>query len=361
MDNCPYKDLPDEAWWRDSVANLPAHLIHPLADTPFRISASDTIATAGSCFAQHIARRLPELGLTYFVSEAGPTRLTDEERSQRQYGTFSARYGNIYTTRQFLQLLRRAYGEFSPVESAWQNDRGGYHDPFRPSVEPSGFSSVKELEWDRTHHLAAVREVVEQSDIFIFTLGLTEAWRDRRDGAVFPVCPGCGYGNFDPGKFEFVNFSVRDVNDDLDAIRALFRARNQNAKIILTVSPVPLLATMSGVHVLAATTYSKSVLRVAAQEASSAYDNCVYFPSYEIITGPQARGLYYRDDLREVTTHGVDQVMSSFRRAFCLAGDTVGDYAPASSANKPDNSQVKLSGGQLVCDEEELSRRYRSA
>ena len=32
------------------------------------------------------------------------------------YGIYSARFGNIYTARQLLQLIQRAYGEFVPVE-----------------------------------------------------------------------------------------------------------------------------------------------------------------------------------------------------------------------------------------------------
>ena len=40
----------------------------------------------------------------------------------------------------------------------------------------------------------------EQSEIFIFTLGLTEAWRSKKDGAVFPLAPGVSAGSFDPAE-----------------------------------------------------------------------------------------------------------------------------------------------------------------
>src|SRR3546814_18373073 len=42
------------------------------------------------------------------------------------------------------------------------------------------------------------------------------------------------------------------------------KAINPRVKVVLTVSPVPLIATYEPAHVLCATTYSKSVLRVAA-------------------------------------------------------------------------------------------------
>lgn len=174
MDTCPYKGLPDRAWWRQSVGDLPSYKVDPVAGMPFRIAPSDRVATAGSCFAQHIAKRLPDLGLTYFVTEPGPVRLSDRERAERQYGTFSARYGNIYTTRQFLQTLQRAFGEFTPLTDHWVCEDGRILDPFRPSIEPRGYSGLDELRWDRERHFAAVRDLVRRSDIFVFTMGLTE-------------------------------------------------------------------------------------------------------------------------------------------------------------------------------------------
>jgi len=92
------------------------------------------------------------------------------------------------------------------------------------------------------------------------------------------------------------------------------RAVNPRAKLILTVSPVPLAASASGNHVLPATIYSKSALRAAAQEAAEDLENVFYFPSYEIITGPQARGRFFAEDLREVTEKGVEHVMRVFLR-----------------------------------------------
>ena len=63
---------------------------------------------------------------------------------------------------------------------------------------------------------------------------------------------------------------------------------------------------------LVATSYSKAVLRVACEIVSSARDNVAYFPSYEIVTGPFARGSYFAEDLRSVTEEGVSHVMRMF-------------------------------------------------
>jgi hypothetical protein len=46
----------------------------------------------------------------------------------------------------------------------------------------------------------------EKLDVFTFTLGLTEAWRNRNDGAVFPLPPGVSGGEMNDQRYEFINF-----------------------------------------------------------------------------------------------------------------------------------------------------------
>jgi hypothetical protein len=151
-------------------------------------------------------------------------------------------------------------------------------------------------------------------DVFIFTLGLTEAWRSKHDGAVFPLAPGVTAGEWDPKLYEFVNFRVDEVVADLTLFLRTLKEVNGTARVILTVSPVPLIATYEQTHVLAATTYSKSVLRVAAEEIVRGHSNVSYFPSFEIITGNFNRGSYYADDLRSITSDGVNHVMRLFTK-----------------------------------------------
>ena len=309
----PYKTLPPKAFWRRSVAECPASEVDPVGVFDARIDADTKVATAGSCFAQHIARYLKDSGYCYYVVEGGHPILPPKTRANQNYGLFSCRYGNIYTARQLVQLFERAYGRFVPAEDVWQKGPEEFIDPFRPTTQPGGYVSREELLADRAQHLAAVRQMFETLDVFVFTLGLTECWRSTDDGAVFPVCPGVEAGRFDPAKYEFYNQPVEDVIADLAAFRDALHAVNPKAQIILTVSPVPLVATAEeGAHVLSATTYSKSVLRVAAEATRQRFDNVHYFPSYEIITGAFNRGAYYAPDLRNVVEDGVAHVMRLF-------------------------------------------------
>ena len=307
----PYRGLPDHHFWRRSVAAVEAHLVDPVVRPRFRIGPEDKVATAGSCFAQHIARRLQGLGLRYFVTEEG-SGLPPPERAVRQYGLFSARYGNIYTPAQFGQLIEEALGRRAPHDRAWERPGGGWIDPLRPSVEPAGFASPQAVAQDRAAHLAAVCRLIAEADILVFTLGLTEAWRARADGTVYPLAPGVAGGRHDPALHEFVNFTAAETEAAMAAALEAARAVNPRLRVILTVSPVPLIATYEDRSVLVSTAYSKAALRVAAEELCRRYDWIDYFPSYEIITGAPTAGLYYEDDAREVNALGVAHVMRVF-------------------------------------------------
>jgi hypothetical protein len=311
----PYRDLPDYQFWPRAVTWAAPGALDPVVATRFLVGPDDRVATIGSCFAQHLSRHLRESGLHYFVAETGPDGIDADEAKRRNYGVFSARYGNVYTVAQANQLLQRAYGEFEPQEDAWRLD-SRVVDPFRPQAEPDGFADHAALEADREQHLQAVRDVFERADILVFTLGLTEAWRSRADGSVFPSAPGVAGGEYDPAKYEFVNFSVDEVRDGLIEFCARVRSINPAIRVLLTVSPVPLVATYEDRHVLVATTYSKSVLRVAAEEARRHLEYVDYFPSYEIIAAATAPQNYYADDLREVEEAGVQHVMRVFTRHY---------------------------------------------
>lgn len=348
----PYASLPDTSFWGRAVAGVAASALDPVVAVPFRIAPTDKVATAGSCFAQHIARHLQQNGFNYFVTETAHPILPAAVASEFGYGMFTARYGNLYTARQLLQLIRRAHGEFHPQDDAWQESNGRWVDPFRPRIEPHGYHSRRELELDRAKHFAAVRRALTELDVFVFTLGLTEAWAACEDGAVYPLCPGTAGGDFYANRHEFRNFSAAETSADLLASIDALRVINPRARVVLTVSPVPLVATADDRHVLVATTYSKSVLRVAAEEACRQRDNVAYFPSYEIITGGYSRGRYFAQDLRSVTEEGVAHVMRVFLRHFAgIESGAVAAPVAASDTHTEDMEELV----RVHCDEEVLA------
>jgi len=350
--SCPYHTLPPSSFWRPAVAECGLQDLDPHLSSSLRFSRNARVASAGSCFAQHIARALRERGYNYFVTETAPGYLKPEQEERFSYGVFSARYGNIYTTLQLLQLLRRAFAGFVPADQFWTDGNGRVFDLLRPRISPRGFASLVEAHADTAQHLKAVRKLIETTDIFIFTLGLTEGWLSKADATAYPTCPGCGSaGDYDPTKYEFHNLSVFETISYLAEAIDLMTAANPDLQIILTVSPVPLVATMEPRHVLQATTYSKSVLRVAAEEMTRRYANVHYFASYEVITAAKTAGAYFGKDARSITHQGVSHAMDLFFAHFTDAAD----QQPASVVHAAtQSSMLEVSDPHIVCDEDDF-------
>ncbi|ODN70384.1 GSCFA domain-containing protein [Methylobrevis pamukkalensis] len=355
MADHPYRRAPAEAFWKGAVSGLDVFDVDPVTPPAFTIAPADRVASAGSCFAQHIARYLKTSGFDFLVTETAHPIAAPEDAEAFNYGVYTARYGNIYTPRQLLQLFQRAYGRFAPLDDAWEAGGGRWIDPFRPQIQPGGFASRAEYDADRAQHFTAVRRAFETLDVFVFTLGLTEAWRSREDGAVYPLCPGVAGGHFDPARHAFHNFTAGEIVADMVAFLDLLRSVNPRSRVILTVSPVPLVATASGRHVLTATTYSKAVLRVACEQLVGEQPDVAYFPSYELVTGPQTRGRFLAEDLRSVTEEGVANVMRLFLKHHCgidVPRFGIEHAVPAGDAHLTAMAELV----RLNCDEEALAR-----
>ena len=346
----PYEKLPPHQYWRNAIASVDREDRDAQSAARFQIDRSTAIVSAGSCFAQRIAERLRADGFNYLVTEPGPAWMTADQRSRYDYGRYSARYGNVYSTLQMLQLMQRATGEFVPAAREWARQDGGVVDPFRPTVQPRGFSSIAELEADRRQHLGRTLEAFQTADVVILTLGLTEVWCDARDGACLPMCPGRGIGTYDDSIYRFRNLTVSENVDYLSAFVCRFRSINPAGRILLTVSPVPLIATYERDHVLGATSYSKSVLLVAAREVQRAYDNVDYFASYELLWSPCMPKSSFAEDGRTITDAGVEYVMRTFCRHY--ARETVADAVGSRSPRHAASDVVNIDQLFRTCDDE---------
>ena len=337
----PYRNLPGRQYWNASVAAVPLVEFDPVGDVRLRIDADTRVAAAGSCFAQHISTFLASGGYRFHVTECGQG-LSPEEARARQFGLYSARYGNIYTARQLVQLTEEALGLRTPAEVCWRTPEGRFVDALRPQIEPGGFATETEVMEARRRHIEAVKRLLETAEVFVFTLGLTEAWFLKKDGGVYPLAPGVAAGAYDDARYGFVNFSAADVTADLERFVELTRGVNPSLRYILTVSPISLAATYEPRSVLVSTAYSKAALRVAAQAVYDAHDYVDYFPSYEIVTGPQTHGVYFEEDHRSVNAAGVAHAMRLFDRHYLRGGRA--EPSPGKAA--------PLTASRVICDEE---------
>ena len=338
MSENPYSDLDPRAFWRPSVSDRSPFDVADLWTPKHPVVQRTRVSTYGSCFAQHFGRALQRRGFGWLLAETPPEGLSEATANTFSYGQFSSRPGNIYTTSLLRQWTDWAIAGGHGPEEVWKKDER-YYDPFRPRVEPNGFASAEEVLASRAVTIAAFRSSIETADTLVFTLGLTESWVNIETDYEYPMCPGTVAGDFNPQRHVFRNQNYPTVRANLvEAIR-LMRSVNPKLRFLLTVSPVPLTATKSDNHVIVATTHSKSILRAVAGAVAEEQRIVDYFPSYEIITSPVFKGMFFEPNQRSVNPNGVQFVMKHFfagqERTFGLTLDDA-DAGRASRASARD-------------------------
>ncbi|MET0904063.1 MAG: GSCFA domain-containing protein [Acidimicrobiales bacterium] len=339
----PYRSQPDKAFWNRFVAGSPWLQVDIAPDSRPVLHADTRVATAGSCFASNLVKWLPSLGLTPFVTEQAPGWFSPAEAEAHHYGDFSARYGNIYTVRQLRQLVEQALGERGPIDEIDEVD-GAWFDLLRPHIRAGGFKTLAEARQDRRYHLRCVERLLRECDVFVFTLGLTEAWVNGRTGTVYAVCPGTVAGTFDPAVHLPVNFDYPAICEDLTwTIDAVTRV-NPSVQWVVTVSPVSMVATHTDDNILVASMYSKSVLRAVCGAVSKTRENVTYFPGYEIVAAPQSFGQYLTSNLREVTERGMRHVLEVFGQTFVACPPS------AEATLSPRPTMVSTAAGDALAD-----------
>lgn len=94
--NTPYNNLGDRCFWRTAVAQNESSIFDKIWIPKFQITKNTKIATAGSCFAQHIGVWLHENGFNWVP----PHNENNDTQSKLTFDTaqkerFSLNVGNI--------------------------------------------------------------------------------------------------------------------------------------------------------------------------------------------------------------------------------------------------------------------------
>ena len=177
-------------------------------------------------------------------------------------------------------------------------------------------------EWTPEAEREAYLESFARAGAFVFTIGLAEVWQDRETGSVF--WRGIPKQIFDASRHVFRLTTVEENANNLRQVVALIRRVNPAAPIVLTLSPVPLLATFREISCLTADCVSKSVLRVALDQVmTDRRPGTYYWPSFEIVkwvgaTLPWAaygEGGSTRDVNRRLITHIIDAFVAAYYTA----------------------------------------------
>lgn len=272
-------ELPHVHLWKDREVRIKA------AKTPL-IFPETRIATIGSCFASEIAAAMTRLQMRGAMH---PT-------------------GLFYTTRTMRQELERIFGGWENYgdEAMWKV-KGGYVHPFKDYG--SVFGSIDELKsWSNGLDRQA-EELFKSANVVVATLGLIEGWMQPRNGNHYRQIPHPDV--FPSLGAKFTRLTVAEMVEDLRVIRELL-LKHTGAKLVITVSPIPLHATMIDRDIRIANTESKARIRAAVSEFIDEYPDVHYFHSYEMVTTAERASDYMLEDGRHVNRRAVDFILSEF-------------------------------------------------
>lgn len=139
-------------------------------------------------------------------------------------------------------------------------------------------------EWMSDWTREKFEENIKKSNGFVFTLGLSEIWKDKETNTVFWRSIPSHIYKKDEDRYEFTLSTVDENTKNIKELIELIKKYVGDVPIILTVSPVPLKSTFRNVSCITANTVSKSILRVSVDNIMNMnYDNIFYWPSYEIV------------------------------------------------------------------------------
>lgn len=266
-----------ESWqvWPGSYDNPQTDGNYPVrVKGDLTIDRKTPIASMGSCFAREIKRRLVQRGYRYITEETHhPAAEHASAAWERVYNTFSMR-----------QIFDYTFGVWEPAVRWWESPRTHrIQDPYRRVIK---YDSRKAAEADFAAHIGHSRHALTAARLLILTLGLTEIWEDREDGAVIclPSGPYVNEGG-DMGRYGFRVSRYGENLENLERIHAHMARHNPDCHLLVTVSPVHLWATFrTDADVITASCNSKSTLRAVADEFAARHDNVHYFPAYEMAT-----------------------------------------------------------------------------
>ena len=295
------------------------------------IGSRAKVLAVGSCFASHIASYLRKL-------RGGALKVNDDEGVN--LFRWGAGFVNTYTLRQQFEwgLGKRDIESGTLFVENLGNMHGRVH---ATMVMPTDEDTR-----------AATRKSITESEAFIITLGLSEIWYEKSTGdAFFGAIPS---KEFDSDRHGFRVSTVEENRENILAIVDMIREHQPDAPIIFTLSPVPLTATFRPVSCITANTVSKSILRVAVDEALREREGdgmIFYWPSYEIVQELYGLKAYERDR-KHIRRPVVGKIMTLFSEHFV---EPIVDQPSSEESESSSDSLGSAGSGSVSLSDESSS------
>ena len=275
------------------------HLIENVTNTETIVDKNTKVSSIGSCFAEEILLWM----------------------KQNNYNILQPEWGMVYNPRNIRLIIEGAleYENFNPKERFWDFGDGDIRTPYvKSSIELSPYRLGKTLDEANNKEKELFQkfaDVLLNVETLIITLGQTEYWASEKNYP-FYAAPWTGIeGGSD--KHKAYNLSHQEVKEELQLIIKLLKKHNPNIDILISVSPVPLVASIQkGYSAYIAAGKAKSTLHCATLEVVDECDKVYYMPSYEIVTSNPNKS--FKPDGRHVLSGTVSTIMKTFKKLFVL-------------------------------------------
>ena len=288
---------------KDAQTRLNRGVVIPEVTPSFAIDLDRPIFTIGSCFARNIEDALEAAG----AQVPAKSIIMDfaAERGLRPNSVL-----NKYNIPSIVQELAWALTPDKTFSKDHLIEGGAsFVDPHLDDQTPDG---EKDQLLERHADVTAVFARIANAKTVVMTLGMTEAWYDKTHDLYLNTAPSMAALNAEPDRFEFGALSYEENKVFLDqCVGLIFFHTTEDARLILTVSPVALNLTFSGRDVIVANSQSKSTLVALAQTTAANHPNIDYFPSYEAVTGSDPL-FAWQPDRRHASPRIVDLIVAEF-------------------------------------------------
>jgi len=252
-------------------------------DSDIKINHQSKVISLGSCFAEHIGKRLD-----YF-----------------KFSSFLNPFGIIFNPISIVEGLEILMDKnFFFEENHLFENLGGWH-----SFQHHGsFSNPdKDFALEKINStLQEARAFLTQSEFLIITLGTANVFLDKKSEKVVANCHKVPQQNFLRKKLT-VNEMVEKLSFVFEKIKTAF----PKIKIINTVSPVR--------HIrdgLVDNQISKAKLILTLHQLAEKYSFVQYFPSYELVLDDLRDYRFYEKDLVHPNEIAIDYIWDFFSNTF---------------------------------------------
>ncbi|MEZ4803997.1 MAG: GSCFA domain-containing protein [Bacteroidia bacterium] len=264
-----------------------------------KLDFKDEIIFTGSCFSDHISKRMKEEG----------------------FRTFAQPNGVVFNPISLLESFKRTFSHCDYTEGDLIFNNGYWHSAFHHG----SFSEVNKTDVLKNinHRLHEFRNALKNCKFIFVTFGSSYVYQSIENKTIFANCHKLPQNLFTKNLL-----SVSDIFKSWEPIVKKLKEQSPGTQIIFTVSPVKHLK--DGVI---ENNISKSTLILAIHELLKFNSNVKYFPAYELINDDLRDYRFYDSDGAHPNSDAIEYVYQKLKHSV-FSSDAISFSEDMSKYNK---------------------------